>query len=277
MLVLWNGKLVSKEQVTISIDDRGYYFGDGVYEVFRIYDGRLFEKTAHLERLKRSAAEIRLTLPWSLEELDGQVKQLMSASDVTEGTLYLQVTRGEAVRAHPFPANADPVTVAYCKPAGRPVESMQDGIDAVTVEDIRWHRCDIKSLNLLPNTMAKQSALDAGAAEAILHRSGRVTECSASNFMMVKNGAIYTHPANNWILHGVTRSFVLGLADRLGIEVVEQPFDLAELRTAEEAFITGTTVEVTPIVLIDGSPVLSGQPGPITRRLQQAFAEAIGR
>lgn len=277
MWMLWQDKLMDKSDVRVSPDDRGYVFGDGVYEVFRIYGGQLFEKEAHLDRLFRSAEGTRLKLPYGNEELLAMLEQLVAQEGTAEGTLYMQITRGAAPRAHPFPADAEPVLMAYCKDVKRPVEMMQNGVKAVTKDDIRWLRCDLKTLNLLPNVMAKQEALDRGADEVILHRNGTVTECSASNVMIVKDGVLRTHPANHLILHGITRAVVLRLARQLELPVDERAFTLDELAQADEAFLTGTTVEITPIVSVDGRPVGKGAPGPVTRRLQAAFEREIAQ
>ncbi len=275
MKYIWKNKLVSAESIHISLHDRGYYFGDGVYEVFRLYRGRCFEKEAHLQRLVRSADAIRLELPCSPETIEDLLDQLIEANKIQEGTLYVQITRGEAVRSHIMPLDAKPNLLAYCNEVQRPLEAMEQGIQAITVPDIRWLRCDIKSLNLLPNTLAKQQAVDHGAVESILHRDGIVTECSASNIMMIQDGILRTHPANNYILHGITRAFVLKLAGELGIPIDETAFSVKELYEADEAFITGTTVEVTPISSVDEKSIGSGVPGPLTRKLQQAFSQHI--
>ncbi|WP_010499836.1 D-amino-acid transaminase [Paenibacillus elgii] len=274
-IYLIQDRLVSKEEVRVSPDDRGYYFGDGIYEVFRVYGGKLFEAEAHFKRLERTAAAVRIDLPATSSELKKQLEQLIAANSLIEGTVYLQITRGTAPRAHAIPAEAEPVLMAYTAELKRPVHMMQQGIAVVTMEDIRWLRCDLKTLNLLPNTLAKQHALDQGADDVVLHRSGLVTECSASNVMIVKQGAIITHPADNLILHGITRAVALRLARELGIPVAETPFTLDDLRQADEAFVTGTTIEVTPVISVDGIPVASGSPGPVTRRLQHAFELAI--
>ncbi|KIL38475.1 D-alanine aminotransferase [Gordoniibacillus kamchatkensis] len=273
--MLWKGDLVQKSDVSVSPDDRGYVFGDGIYEVFRVYNGRFFEKAAHLDRLERTAHGTKLKLPWTMPELSELLDRLLEKEGTQESILYMQITRGEAPRIHQFPKDVEPVLLAYCKDYPRPVAVMENGITAVTLEDIRWLRCDLKTLNLLPNTMAKQEALDRGADDVIWHRGGTVTECSASNVMMVKDGVIRTHPANHLILHGVTRAFVLKLARQLELPALEKPFTLDELANADELFLTGTTVEVTPIVAVDGRPVGSGKPGTVTRQLQRAFAEAI--
>lgn len=262
---------VEKKDVNLTPDDRGYYFGDGIYEVFRVYNGRIYEQEAHMERLQKSAADVRISLPYSPEQIGDILTKLVQLNELVEGTIYMQVTRGEAPRAHPFPAEATPVLLAYTTEVKRPLATIQNGIHAISLEDIRWLRCDLKTLNLLPNVMAKQTALDHGVQEVILHRSGTVTECSASNFMIVKDNVLYTHPANNLILHGITRAVVLRLAKALHIEVQEVPFTLEQLLQADEAFITGTTVEVTPVLTVDGSTVGTGQPGPVTRKLQHEF------
>lgn len=274
-MFLLNDKLIKREQAAISPDDRGYYFGDGIYEVFRIYNGVLFEKEGHFQRLARSAREVKIPLPYSIEKIDALLEELLAAEQIQEGIVYIQITRGVAPRNHGFPpAGTTPVLTAYCKEVKRPLGQLQNGLRAVTIPDIRWLRCDIKTLNLLPNNLAKQEAVDRGADEAILHRSGTVTECSSSNIMIVKDGTILTHPADNLILHGVTRSAVLRLAARKGLELREEAFDLDALYRADEVFITGTTAEVTPIVEIDGKP--AGNPaGSVTRALQQAFEELI--
>lgn len=272
---LYQDRFVPKEELRISPDDRGYYFGDGVYEVFRVYGGRLYEAEAHFERWERSAAALRIALPASSPVLKGRLEELIRINGLIEGTVYMQITRGAAPRSHPFPADANPVLMACTTEAKRPVNTMKEGIAAVTMEDIRWLRCDLKTLNLLANVMAKQHAVDQGAGDVILHRSGTVTECSASNIMIVKDGVIVTHPANNLILHGITRAVVLRLSRGLGLAVKETPFTLDELRNADEVFITGTTVEVTPVKSVDGVPVAQGKPGPVTRRLQQEFEKTF--
>ncbi|NTZ18675.1 D-amino-acid transaminase [Paenibacillus sp. JMULE4] len=272
---LYQDRFVSKEELQISPEDRGYYFGDGVYEVFRVYHGRLYEAAAHFERWEKSAAALRIPLPLPSRELTGRLEELIRINGLSEGTVYMQVTRGAAPRSHPFPADTKPILMAYTTEARRPLNTMKEGISAVTMEDIRWLRCDLKTLNLLPNVLAKQHAVDQGAGDVILHRNGTVTECSASNIMIVKDGAVITHPANHLILHGITRAVVLRLAQGLGLSVRETPFTLKELRAADEVFITGTTVEVTPVISVDGVPVADGRPGEITRRLQNEFEKTI--
>lgn len=274
-MILYNGTFLPKEDVRISFEDRGYYFGDGIYEVFRIYGGRIYEKEAHLRRLERSAREIRLPLPYEAAKIGQMIEKLVSKEQIGDGTVYLQITRGIAPRSHLFPERPVPTLLAYCNRVERPTLQMERGIVAITAPDVRWLRCDIKSLNLLPNTLAKQDAVERDADEAILHRNGTVTECSASNIMLVKNGIIYTHPADHLILHGITRAVTIRLASELEFELQERPFTLDELVGADELFITGTTVEITPVVAVDGQPIGKGTPGPVTRRLQEAFERTL--
>jgi D-alanine transaminase len=220
----------------------------------------------------RSAKEVSIPLPETIENIDKIIEKLIEMERISNGTLYMQITRGESPRSHPFPpSETSAVMMAYCTEVQRPIASMQKGITAVTMDDIRWLRCDIKTLNLLPNVLAKQAAIEQGVGEVILHRNGTVTECSASNIMIIKEGALLTHPANNLILHGITRAVVLKLAQSLGIEVKEDAFTVQQLMEADEAFLTGTTVEITPIIEIDGKKMSSGSPGPITQKLQQEF------
>jgi D-alanine transaminase len=279
-LYLYQQHFIEKEELAISPDDRGYYFGDGIYEVFRVYNSELFEADGHYRRLELSAADTRISLPYSIQELHAKLLELIRLNRLREGTVYMQVTRGIAHRAHSFPVQAEPVLMAFCSELKRPLQTMKQGITAVTADDIRWLRCDLKTLNLLPNVMGKQQALDHGADDVIWHRNGIVTECSASNFMLVRNGELWTHPANHLILHGITRDVVLRLAQKLHIPVHQDSFTVNEIMPADEAFITGTTVEVTPVISVDGIYIgkgsTQGEPGPVTRRLQQAFEEYIG-
>jgi D-alanine transaminase len=269
---LYQNEFIPKQNVAISPDDRGYYFGDGVYEV---YNGQLFEPEGHYRRLEKTAREVRVSLPYGMERLHEQLIELIRINELSEGTVYMQITRGSAPRSHPFPADTEPVLLAHCNHVPRPLSAMEQGIAAITADDIRWLRCDLKTLNLLANVLAKQNALDQGADEVILHRSGVITECSSSNFMMVRQGELYTHPANHFILHGITRGVVLQLARQLGIKVHEQTFTLEDLSAADEAFITGTGAEITPVIKINGNDVGQGTPGAVTRQLQKAFEQRI--
>ncbi|MFD2670588.1 D-amino-acid transaminase [Marinicrinis sediminis] len=275
-MLLFNGAFVNEKSVSISYQDRGFHFGDGVYEVFRVYDHQVYEMEAHLQRLEQSAKAIQLSLPYSLKQLDGMVDRLIRFNRLQNGTVYLQVTRGAAPRNHPFPSpQPKPTLLGFTSRLERPLEKLKKGVQAITVPDIRWLRCDIKSLNLLPNTMAKQQAKEQEAEEAIQHRDGIVTECSASNIMMIQNGTLRTHPANHLILPGITRAVALRLAQELNIPVSETAFTLEEMMQADEVFLTGTTVEIMPVTHIDGKPIRDGKTGPQTQLLQQAFEKNL--
>jgi len=270
-MVFFRGQYIAKQDAHVSIDDRGYYFGDGLYEVFRYYNRRLFEPELHMNRLVRTAAALKIHLPYTPAEIEAIAARLVQDSETDTGIVYMQITRGEAPRKHQFPDHAEPVMLAYAQHFARPLQAIEHGISVTTTEDIRWLRCDLKTLNLLPNTLMKQEAVEKGADEVILHRNGTVTECSANNVHMVKNGTLITHPANNLILHGVTRAVLLRLARSANIEVSETPFTLEQLADADEVIISGTTYEASPIVRVDGKPVRDGKAGPVTRQLQRLF------
>ncbi|MDR6224684.1 D-alanine transaminase [Desmospora profundinema] len=274
-MILIDDQLTKRENAHIDIEDRGYQFGDGIYEVFRVYNGKVFRMQDHLDRFQRSADEIGLQLPYGLDRLQSFLEQLIETNGLSEGNVYLQASRGVAPRSHPFPEESRSVLVAYTIEGERPLEYIRNGIRTITEADIRWLRCDIKSLNLLGAVLAKQKAKEHGCQEAILHRDGTVTEGSSTNVFLVKDGQLITHPANNLILHGITRLVVLELAEELGIPVKEETFTLEDLRKADEVFITGTTVEISPVVQIDDYHVGDGKPGPVVHRLQEAFEKQI--
>jgi len=273
-----DGRWVDAAETLIHPEDRGYLFGDGIYEVCRVYQGKIYQWEAHYQRFVRSAAELRIAFPWTSSELQSTAYELVEKNGLAaeDAILYLQVTRGAAPRTHDFPEGMKPVLSGFARKMARPLAQLENGVAAALLPDIRWLRCDIKSLNLLGAVMAKQQAKERGAFEAILHRDGTVTEGSASNLFVVKDGALYTHPANHLILRGITRQVVLELAAQLSLPVREEAFDTQFLALADEAFFTGTTVEVMPVVSIDGKPVGSGRVGAVVRKLQEAFAATIG-
>ncbi|MFA4134671.1 MULTISPECIES: D-amino-acid transaminase [unclassified Brevibacillus] len=273
-----DGKWVEEGQVAVHPEDRGYNFGDGIYEVVRIYKGRMYQWDGHLTRLFRSAKEIKMELPWSAEELTDLANQLITKNNITENddaSLYLQVSRGSAPRVHDIPSGIQPVIMGFVHRKDRPVADMKKGLTAQLVEDIRWLRCDIKTLNLLGAVLVKQYAKDVGAQESILHRNGVITECSASNLFVVKNGELYTHQADNLILHGITRQVVIDLARNNGIAVHEEAFDIPFLKQADEVFLTSTTAEIMPLISVDGVAVGNGQPGAVVLTLQNLFEQHI--
>ncbi|WP_080146120.1 D-amino-acid transaminase [Marinilactibacillus piezotolerans] len=277
MKVIWNSQIVEREEVSIDPEDRGYQFGDGIYEVVRAYNGVFFCLDEHIDRLYSSAQKIEMAIPQTKEEMKSLMNQLLKESGVETGNLYLQVTRGIASpRNHVYPdLSVLPTITGNMTIVPRDAEKIASGITAVTEPDIRWLKCDIKSISLLGNIMAKHEAHKRNADEAILHRDGIVTECSASNAAIVKDGVIYTHPDGNLILPGVTKIVWLKCAEALGIEVREEPFTLNQLAEADEVFCSSTTIEVMPIHTINGEKVNNGKSGEITRQLADAFKQKI--
>lgn len=274
--VIVNGEFIKRSEAKIDIEDRGYQFGDGVYEVIRVYNGKMFTGTEHLNRLLDSGKKIGMEMPYSVSQLKQQLEQLIAKNGLKLGTLYMQVTRGIAPRNHAFPSgDVLPTFVAYSKEVQRPVENMKTGVKTILNTDIRWLLCDIKSLNLLGNLMAKQKAVEAGCFEAIQHRDGIVTEGSLSNISIIKDGKVITHPADNLILNGITRQKVLEICRNNDIPFSETAFTLDDLNNADEVFLSGTTVEITPIVEIAGEKVGDGFLGPITKCLQELFVKEI--
>ncbi len=275
--IAWiDGSHCNLEEAKISIEDRGYLLGDGVYEVIRVYKRKPFYLDAHLERLQRSAEAIRIDLPYQLSDINSTALDLVDKSSCVEGYIYMQLTRGSAKRDHLFPANTSPTLVMYIRGL-EPLQAAEDiqPVKAVTLPDERWLNCYIKSTNLLPNLLARQKAAEAGAVEAILYRQDEtVTEGTRSNIFTVIDGQVRTHPANNLILPGITRDIVLSLLRDLSIPFSEEAFSLKELSKADEVWATSTTMEVNPILAIDGIN-LSAAPGPICSRLMAAFREII--
>src|SRR5690625_1922009 len=274
-MILLNNKFIKREEVSIDIEDRGFQFGDGIYEVIRYYNKRSFKMEKHLQRLLRSAKSIRLKLPYSIEEIKNNLETLMENSEINSGYIYLQMTRGIAERNHLFPQNTEETLVAYTKPYERPIENMKNGVKAHLTKDIRWERCDIKSINLLANVLAKQEAVDHGCYESILHRNGFVTEGSSTNMFIVKDNVIYTHPANYFILNGITRMEVIEMAKLNGLALREETFTVDELLQADEVFLTSTNAEVTPIVQVDDTVIGNGKPGLVTKKLIELFEQLI--
>ncbi|NHC42443.1 D-amino-acid transaminase [Bacillus sp. MM2020_1] len=268
--------IIKRSEAKVDVEDRGYQFGDGVYEVIRVYNGKMFTATEHLNRFEKSLDSIGITLPYTKEHLTGLLEELIAKNNLQLGTIYMQITRGVAPRNHAFPAeNVTPCLVAYTKEIGRPLESLKAGVKTIVTDDIRWLRCDIKSLNLLGNLLAKQKAIVEGCFEAIQHRSEEVTEGSSSNIFVVKNGIVSTHQSNNLILKGITKDVILQVCTNNNIVVEERAFTLEELVNADEVFLSSTTAEVMPIIEVDRKPVTDGLPGPVTRKLQELFEQEI--
>ncbi|MDR7077743.1 D-alanine transaminase [Neobacillus niacini] len=273
---LLNGEIIERSEAKVDVEDRGYQFGDGVYEVIRVYNGKMFTLAEHLKRFVKSAESIGISLKYTSEQLTDLLRNLLIKNNLVTGNIYMQVTRGIAPRNHVFPTgNVPPTLVAYTIKGVRPLDNLKTGVRAILTEDIRWLRCDIKSLNLLGNLLAKQKASEQGCFEAIQHRGQDVTEGSSSNIFIVKNGTVITHESNNLILKGITKDVILDLCIKNNIPVIERTFSLAELDEAEEVFLSSTTAEVTPIIGINGKKIREGVPGPITKKLQELFEKEI--
>jgi len=273
--ILVNNDVMERDAM-VDIEDRAYQFGDGVYEVIGIYDREPFMIDEHLERLVRSASEVQLDLPFNISTFKEQLLGLVRKNDIQNGIIYLQVSRGIASREHAFPeSDASPVTIAYTREETPLTDKEDNGASAVLTEDIRWLRCDIKTLNLLPNVLAKQKAVENGAIEAILHRGNTVTEASASNVFIVKDNVVYTHPANHYILNGITRRKILELCSQMGITVKEEIYSVDDLLAANEVFISATKLDVVPILEVDDHLIGNGYPGKYTKRILRAFRESI--
>lgn len=277
MIAYFNGSFLRKEEITISPDDRGFLFSDGVYEVVRAYGGKPFKMAEHMDRLARSLRETRIDFP-GVADLAVAGAKLIARNrlEAADSILYFQITRGVASRKHTFPDPPVPATaMVLISPAPSSAEMREKGVGAILVPEFRWSRCDIKAIGLLGSVLAVQQAKEKGAEEAIFVRDGVVTEGTHTNVLAVFNGHILTHPLGNFILTGVTRGTVLELCRRLGIVCKEQAFRGEDLNRASEIVITGTNKEITPVVRLDGRPVGTGTPGPLTRRLQAAYSALV--
>jgi len=268
--LLWlNGRITPLDEARISPEDRGFLFADGIYEVIRFYGGRPFLLREHLERWERSARGILLDSPGTPEERAERIRGLVDEADFGDCYAYGQLTRGAAPRNHAFPEDPRPTELWVIRPAkGYPPECKELGVSLLPHPDERWARCDLKTVSLLPNCLAKERARRAGCFEALLYREdGTVTECAATNACCVRGGVVWTHPLTNRILPGITRAPVLRLAREAGIEVREEAVTLDEFRAADEAFLTSTTMEVMPVTRLEATPIGDGRVGPVTRRL----------
>lgn len=277
MKVIWNNKIVEREEVNIDFEDRGYQFGDGVYEVIRIYNHTFFCLDEHIDRFFSSADKIEMRVPYSKNEIKELITELLEESKVKTGKIYMQLTRGNASpREHSYPSeDVIPMLTGSITAVERDTEKFKHGLKTTLEDDIRWLRCDIKMISLLGNIMLKHEAHKKGAEEAVLHRDNIVTECSSSNLAIVKDGEVYTHPDSNLILPGITKIVWLRCARELNIPVHEQPFTTEELLDADEVFCSSTTKEVMPINQIDDLTFDSPEANSVIRRLQKCFEAEI--
>jgi D-alanine transaminase len=270
-LVYLNGEFVPHGEAKVSVEDRGFNFADGIYEVARIVGGHAFRLEAHLDRFERGARALEIDPPIARETVGETLVETARRNGVEEGYVYVQLTRGVAPRGHAFPEKATPTLVMFARPfAGPDAEKLENGVGVVTAPDLRWGYCEVKTIGLLPNVIAYTHARAEGCFEAILVRDGVVTEGSHSSTFCVRDGAVYTHPIDN-LLPSITRKFLIEAYREEGIDVHEVGVPIEEFRGADEVFLTGTTTEVMPVVTIDGEPVGPGVPGRLTRIGMQLY------
>ena len=275
-----NGRFSPLAEAVVPIEDRGFQFADGVYEVVATYGGRPFALEPHLERLERSMAALNIPLDLRAYGLQTALMDGLAQSGFSETLVYIQVTRGVAARRHEFPATpVEPTVVMTFKELYRLPQDLYDrGVAVISTPDLRWKRCDIKTISLLPNILAKQEAAQQGAFEALLvDGEDRVTEGSSTSAFCVREGQLYTAPAGPHILPSITRSILIELAAKLEMSINEEFCTLAEFKAADEAFLAGTTTEAMPVVKIDEAVVGNGEPGPITRRFRTEFLKQVER
>jgi D-alanine transaminase len=272
--VFLNGEFMPADRARISPLDRGFIFGDGVYEVIPVYGGRLFRLAEHLERLKHSLAGVRMTPPCADERLAAILTELVARHDEPDQSVYLQITRGVAPRDHAFPRDTAPTVFAMSNPL-LPVsaEIHERGVAAVTLDDIRWEYCHLKTTSLLPNVLLRQQAIDAGAAEAILVRRGEVSEGAASNLFIVLDGILITPPKGPRLLPGITRDLILEIAQHHAIRYREAAVTPSDLRRAQEVWLTSSTREILPVTRLDGQAVGGGRPGALWTRMIRLYQD----
>jgi D-alanine transaminase len=280
MQVYLNGSFVDHNEAKVSVADRGFIFGDGVYEVTRIINGKPFREKEHLERLEQGLKSLKINIDHSvLEDIPKISQQLLEKNDLMEGeaAIYLQITRGTAwPRTHTFPNPDVKPSIYLSASAFTPhTELHKTGVDVITLADVRWTRCNIKTVQLLPNTLAKQQAQDAGVNSALLIRDGVITESPNANIFGVKDGELYTFPESNYILSGITRQVVLEIAEKLDIPVHFNPIRQEELFELEELFFSGTTTDIQPVTVIDGKNLGTGKPGPVVKAIQEEHGKML--
>ena len=273
-MVFLNGRFVPLEQATVSVLDRGFIFGDGVYELIPVYSRAPFRMDEHLARLERSLAAVRIANPYAREKWRSVILELVAQQPWEDQGVYLQVTRGVAKRDHAFPAGVEPTVFAMSNPLVNPPRDLvEKGVAAVSAPDNRWLRCDIKSISLIGNVLLRQASADAGAAETILFRDAVLTEASASNVFVAKNGRLLSPPKSNLILPGITYDVVVEIAQQLGLPLEFRDVREAEVRAADELWVTSSSKEILAVVELDGKPVGDGKPGPLFRRAWGGYQE----
>lgn len=273
-MVFLNGEILPIEQAKIPVLDRGFIFGDGIYELVPVYSRVPFRLEEHLTRLERSLREVRIKNPYTRAEWRDVIQRLIAAQPFEDQGLYFQVTRGVAKRDHAFPQGVEPTVFAMSNPlVSPPAALVERGAAARSADDFRWQRCDIKSISLIGNCLLRQVSADAGEAETILFREGRLTEASASNVFVVKAGVIQAPPKSNLILPGITYDVVVELARDAGLPLEFRDIAETEVRAADELWVTSSSKEVLAIVSLDGKPIGDGKPGPVFRRMYELYQE----
>lgn len=272
--VFLNGEFMAEEDAKVSIFDRGYLFGDGIYEVVPVIDGLVLDRKPFVERFNRSLGEIDISWPCSEQELHAMIDEIIIRNDLSEGVVYMQITRGVADREFSYPKDTPSTLMAFTQVKKlRDNPNAKSGVKVVTIEDIRWKRRDIKSIALLGQCMAKQAAAEKGAFEGWMVEDGFITEGTSSTAYIVKDGVVITRPLSNSILPGIRRKVLLQLADRYQVQVVERLFSVEEALSADEAFLSSASTFVMPIVEIDGNNIGDGKPGPVTQRLREIYLD----
>lgn len=276
--VFLNGNFVAEQEARISPMDRGFLFGDAVYEVLPVYNGKAFCLEAHLQRLQNSCDGIRLGNPYSFAEWREHISHLLQHNQAQglDQSLYIQVTRGSyASRDHLFPSDAKATTFMFSKPLPKADQRLlNEGVKLITAEETRWQKCHLKTTSLVANVLHKQMAKDENADEAILIRDGYAQECSASNFFIVSNGAVLTPPKSQYLLPGITRDHIIDLLKHNDISISESPLTLNDLRQADEIWVTSSIKEVTAATELDGKPVGDGKPGQLWKIIYQLFQQS---
>jgi D-alanine transaminase len=272
-IVYLNGQFLPAAEAKISVLDRGFIFGDGVYEVIPVYNGELFRLRHHLERLQNSLQGIRLENPLAHKEWVEILQRLVKENGDGDQSVYLQITRGVAKRDHAFPKNVAPTIFAMSEAVAEVPPELRQGVATVTVDDFRWKMCHIKSIALLPNILLRQQAIDKGATEAIMLRDGEVTEGSATNVFIVRDGTAITPPKSNLLLPGITRDLVVELCRKHKLPCAERAISEAELRGADEVWLTSSTKEIIPVTQVDERPIGNGKPGPMWAKLLELYQE----
>lgn len=280
MQVYLNGSYIEHTEAKVSVGDRAFVFGDGIYEVVRIVNGRFFMEDEHMIRMDEGLAGLKIQMSQDQRDQISDIsRKLVTMNGLEKGQakVYIQITRGVAwPRTHTFPdPPVEPTVYLSAEPFTPHKDLHQKGVDAITVSDVRWSRCNIKTVNLLPNTLAKQEARDRGVNSAVMIRDGVITESPNANIFAVKDGVLRTYPATNYILNGITRQAVLTIANEENIDVNLQPVGEHELFNMDELFFTGTTTDIQPVVEVNGRAIGSGKPGPVCKKIQHVYNEKL--